>query len=100
MSQSEVSQARDRRIGGSSRAAERGFTAAFELVATPALFGFIGYWIDRRFGTSPIFTIALTVLVACYVVWKLCYQYVVEMNALEAKRTEGRSTTPLQTDPR
>jgi F0F1-type ATP synthase assembly protein I len=67
---------------------DRGFTAAFELVATPALFGFIGWFLDGRLGTGPILTIALTVFVAGYVLWKLLHQYNLEMDRLEDERVE------------
>ncbi len=68
------------------RAADRGFTAAFELVMTPALFGLIGYFIDRQLETGRIFTIGFAVVVASYLIWKLVYQYNTEMDQLEADR--------------
>ena len=40
-------------------AAEDGVVAAFELVLTPALFGFFGYLIDRWLDTAPIFLASL-----------------------------------------
>lgn len=70
---------------------ERGFTAAFELVATPALFGVIGYFIDSRLGSGPWLTIGLTAVVASYLVWKLWYQYNAEMLELEAELIGRRS---------
>ena len=70
---------------------ERGFTAAFELVATPALFGLIGYFIDRWLGTGPWFMIVLTVVVAAYEIWKLWYQYTVKMTELEAELIAART---------
>lgn len=71
--------------------AERGFTAAFELVATPALFGLIGYLLDRWLGTGPVLTIGLTFVVACYVVWKLWYGYNVAMLRLETELINRRT---------
>lgn len=86
------------------QSAERGFSAAFELVATPALLGLIGYFIDRWLGTSPVFTIALAGFTACYVIWKLWYQYNAAMAELEAEligaRTGGRNGTPSPATPR
>ena len=82
---------REQQPGSLGRAVDRGFTAAFELVMTPALFGFIGYLIDRRLGTGPILTIALASVVTCYVVWKLWYKYTVEMTRLEAELIARRS---------
>jgi hypothetical protein len=81
----------DQRVRGFGHMAERGFTAAFELVVTPVLFGFIGHAIDGRLGTGRLFTIALSVVVTVYVVWKLCYNYLAEMKALEAERLERRA---------
>jgi len=71
---------------GVGHGVERGFTAAFELVATPVLFAVIGYFLDRRLGTGPFLTIALTVFVAGYVIWKLWYNYSAEMDRLDAAR--------------
>lgn len=65
---------------------EKGFTAAFELVATPVLFAIIGYYLDRRFGTGPVLTIILTTFVTGYVIWKLWYNYSAEMDRLDAAR--------------
>lgn len=81
--------AEDSHRGEGVRSAERGFTAAFELVATPAAFGLIGYFIDRWLGTGPIFTLALAGFVTCYVVWKLWYTYSTEMDRLDAERRAG-----------
>lgn len=67
------------------RAADRGFTAAFELVMTPALFGLIGYFIDRQLQTGRIFTISLAAVVSLYVIWKLVYQYNTQMDQLQAE---------------
>ena len=78
-----------RALGGSS--AERGFTAAFELVATPALFGLIGYFLDRWLGTGPFLTIGLAAFVAGYCIWKLWYQYTRQMEGLEADLIASRS---------
>ena len=93
--------------GGLGRQIERGFTAAFELVATPALFGFIGYLIDRQLGTGPWVMVVLVVIVASYEIWKLWYQYNTTMTRLEreliAARTGGQGvssdTAPSDTTP-
>ena len=67
--------------------------AAFELVATPALFALFGWQIDRWLGTSPGFLIGLAVITAVYSVYRLLMQYDREMSAHEAKRM-GRSDNP------
>ena len=38
------------------------FAAAFELAVTPAIFGFLGWLLDGRLGTTPIFTVVFTVV--------------------------------------
>jgi hypothetical protein len=78
-------------------AVDRGFTAAFELVATPALFGLLGYFIDGRLGTGVLFTAALTIVVAGYCLWKLWCQYNHQMEELESElivARGGQRTSP------
>jgi F0F1-type ATP synthase assembly protein I len=60
-------------------------TSAFELVLTPALFGFIGWRLDRIFGSGPVLLILFFVLVLVYEVWKLTKRYSLEMDAEERK---------------
>tara|TARA_B100000029_G_C17526640_1_gene941864 strand:+ start:516 stop:770 length:255 start_codon:yes stop_codon:yes gene_type:complete len=64
-------------------AAEDGVVAAFELVLTPALFGFFGYLLDQWLGTSPLFLVILAAVVAVYEVWKLWYTYTNKMKSYE-----------------
>lgn len=79
--------------------AERGFTAAFELVATPALFGLIGYFLDARLGTGRLLTFGLAIFVVVYLLWKLWYQYTTEMVRLEAELINQRTgQTPIGAD--
>ena len=51
------------------------FAAAFELVATPAIFGFLGWLLDGRLGTTPIFTVAFVVIALAYASWRLAHDY-------------------------
>jgi hypothetical protein len=84
----------DQRHGG--RTTDRGFTAAFELVMTPALFAFIGHLIDGKLGTGRIFTLVLAIVVGAYEVWKLWYGYNAEVASLEAEMFQPRSVpTPV-----
>jgi F0F1-type ATP synthase assembly protein I len=55
--------------------------AAFELVATPALFAFFGWKIDGWLGTSPVFILILTIFTASYSIYRLLAQYDREMAA-------------------
>ena len=56
---------------------------AFELVVTPALFGLIGYGIDRATGFLPVFTIALTVFCLAGMSVRMYYGYVTTMKEYE-----------------
>lgn len=62
--------------------------AAFELVATPALFAFFGWKIDGWLGTSPVFILVLTILTASYSIYRLMAQYDREMAAHEEARIQ------------
>ena len=71
------------------------FSSAFEMIATPSLFGLVGWFIDRQMGLFPLFTLLLAGLVLVYEVLKLYTQYSASMDAeLEARRaTYSRGTT-------
>ncbi|MDG2027119.1 MAG: AtpZ/AtpI family protein [Acidimicrobiales bacterium] len=63
------------------------FSAAFELIVTPAIFGLLGWVIDRQLDLFPVFTLALTFVVLTYEVWKLYRNYSDSMDIeLEARR--------------
>ncbi len=51
------------------------FAAAFELAVTPAIFGFLGWLLDGRLGTFPIFTIAFAAITLAYASWRLARSY-------------------------
>ena len=40
---------------------------AFELVVTPGIFGFLGWLLDHKVGTTPLFTLLFTLIVFGYV---------------------------------
>jgi F0F1-type ATP synthase assembly protein I len=63
-----------------------GLSAAFELVATPGIFGVAGYLLDNRLGTVPVFTLVFTVIVLSYVVWKFWHTYSLDVAAEAEKR--------------
>ena len=52
-----------------------GLAAAFELVATPAIFAFLGHLLDQKLGTGAIFLIVFGVFVFLYEIWKLVGTY-------------------------
>ena len=51
------------------------FSAAFEMIITPALFGLLGWFIDSRLGLFPVFTLVLAGIVLAYETQKLCASY-------------------------
>ncbi len=60
---------------------------AFEMIATPAIFGFGGWLIDGRLGTFPALTLVLAVVVFGYQVWSFARAYGTSMDeALESRR--------------
>ena len=56
---------------------------AFELVFTPVIFGFLGWLLDRRLGTRPLFMLLFFLLVLGYLVWKQYVAYAAEMHEHE-----------------
>jgi len=62
-----------------------GLARAFEYAVTPAIFGFLGYLLDRAIGTMPIFTIVLALLCVVGMFLKTWYAYDASMKAHEAR---------------
>jgi F0F1-type ATP synthase assembly protein I len=60
-----------------------GLAQAFEFAVTPAIFGVIGYFIDRAIGTVPLFTIILSLFCIVGIFVKTWYVYDAEMKAHE-----------------
>lgn len=61
-----------------------GMSRAFELVATPALFGLAGFGIDHVTGTTPVFVVALGLFGVVGTFVRLWYGYDAEMRSHEA----------------
>ena len=61
-------------------------SASFEMIATPAVFAFFGWLIDRQIGTFPVFTLVLGGLVLFYTVWRAYTQYSQKMDAMLEQR--------------
>ena len=76
------------------------FSAAFEMVVTPAIFGFLGWLIDSRLGLFPVFTLVFVGIVLTYEVWKLYVRYSAEMDAaLDLRRASyGQPAGPVETN--
>ena len=62
-----------------------GMSRAFELVATPMVFGAIGYGIDRLVGTTPVLTIVLAAFGVIGTFVRAWYGYDAEMRAIESR---------------
>jgi hypothetical protein len=64
---------------------------AFEFAVTPAIFGVLGYFIDRALGLVPVFTLVFSLFVLGYMFWKFWRQYEMEMTRHEEALRVGRS---------
>lgn len=71
---------------------------AFEMAATPAIFGGLGWLLDRELGTSPLFLLVLFFFAVAGVGYMTWRRYEDEMQRHEAdavwNRSKQRSTTP------
>lgn len=70
-----------------------GLAHAFEIALTPAIFGGVGYFLDRALGTSPLFLLALVFFAVCGVGYMSWHRYDAEMKVHEADGVWNRSTT-------
>lgn len=70
------------------------FSRAVEMVATPLIFGFLGYRLDAWLGTTPVFTVVLSVVCLSYLTWKMCVRYQAEMARHETELRANRSRRP------
>jgi hypothetical protein len=68
-----------------------GFTRAVEIVATPALLGFLGSLVDGWLGTRPGFTIGFAAFGVCGIFAKLWLGYDREMRTEESAMPSRRS---------
>ena len=73
---------------------------AFEMIATPAVFGVGGWLVDGRLGTFPLVTLLLVLVVFGYQAWSFARHYGAAMDeALESRRAgyaEAGGGTPGQ----
>ena len=72
---------------------------AFEFVATPAIFGVIGYFIDRAAGTTPLFLITLLLfgIIGMSVKMWFGYDHAMRLNDKDSAWTRARSTHATKT---
>jgi F0F1-type ATP synthase assembly protein I len=74
-----------------------GLALAIEFAVTPAIFGGLGYLLDRALGTLPVFTIILALFCVVGMFVKIWYTYEASMREQEARAPWGR---PQQHVPR
>jgi F0F1-type ATP synthase assembly protein I len=67
-----------------------GLALAFEFAVTPAIFGGLGYLLDRAVGTLPVFTIIFSLFCLVGMFVKIWYSYDASMREQEAKAPWGR----------
>jgi F0F1-type ATP synthase assembly protein I len=63
---------------------------AVELVATPLLFGLLGYVLDRVLGTRPLLTVVLSVAAVVGMFLRMYYGYATAMDAHARRLPAGR----------
>jgi F0F1-type ATP synthase assembly protein I len=68
---------------------------AVELTVSPVIFGFLGYLLDGRLGTRPLFMIFLFAFTIGYLFWRQYLHYDAEM-----KEQERKAIRPGGGDPR
>lgn len=62
-----------------------GLSRAFELAVTPAVFGGMGYALDRRLDLVPVLTIVFLLVALAGMFVRMWYGYDAEMKAHEAR---------------
>lgn len=70
-----------------------GMSIAFELVGTPAIVGVLGFGLDRWLGTTPVFTVVLTLVALATVAGLTIWRYNGEMRRADAERRATRAGT-------
>jgi F0F1-type ATP synthase assembly protein I len=69
---------------------------AFELVVTPGIFALLGWLLDRRLGTTPIFAFVFFFVVLGYVIWKLWMGYEADMQRHERGLGLGKGSDRVE----
>jgi F0F1-type ATP synthase assembly protein I len=63
---------------------------AVELTVSPVIFGLLGFFVDGKLGTRPLFMVLLFGFTFGYLCWKQYVRYSAEMDAHQRKLTEPR----------
>jgi F0F1-type ATP synthase assembly protein I len=66
-----------------------GWSKAFEIAGTTAVFVLVGLWVDSLFGTRPIFTLVLFALAVAGLAARSYYWYMADI----AREEEGKPWT-------
>lgn len=66
--------------------------AAFELAATPAIFGILGWLLDRHLDLFPAFTLGFVLVTVAYGSWRLYRDYSDRMDRAAADRRAAWQT--------
>ena len=69
------------------------FAKAFEMIATPAVFGLGGWFVDGRLGTFPLVTLVAVFVVFGYQLWRFAREYGTHMDEALAQRRAGYGAT-------
>lgn len=80
------------------------FAKAFEMIATPAIFGLGGWYVDSLLGVFPLVTLLTVITVFGYQLWRFFDEYSAAMDdELQQRRasyaTAGRTPLTLGRDP-
>lgn len=70
------------------------YTRAFELAITPALFGLMGYGLDRWLGIVPVLTLVLALFAFLTLLLRTWSDYVEQMKEYERAGPWARPVTP------
>ena len=65
-------------------------TGSYELALSAVVLGLLGLWLDTRLGTTPLLTVALTVLGFVGAGLSLYYRYRAEISRINAETAELR----------
>ncbi|HVM06846.1 MAG TPA: AtpZ/AtpI family protein [Acidimicrobiales bacterium] len=76
-----------------------GLAVAFEFAITPAIFGGLGYLLDRWLGLVPLFTITLFLFGIVGMFLKMWFTYDHRMKAQEAEAVWARKRVPMPKAP-
>ena len=69
---------------------------AFELVVTPGFFALLGWLLDRRLGTTPVFAFVFFFVVLSYVIWKMWMGYEADMKRHEERMGLGKASDRVE----